>query len=464
MTTITFGPGLSYSGGATVFTKERWDDDWTEQPSMTIERVVWSLWPSLPIAEVLFKYGKVLLPGETTFSTITKTDFLGYFVKLEIEAEDGDLLWVGFVDEKVDYQGGVESGVAYGRQLLTCYSLSQVLGLERFRESYWWDAGASVARTSGSAIAFNANGKPNRTPSKPTTSHLFSSDPLFADFWSSRDIAEYILDYHMPKDDSGTLKIEWFLENLEFLPDWDRPTIETDRATVLQILNQVIDRRYFLSAFDSYEDDGTDQTAKINVVSLATSIVDLGSSRTIPAATTQNDIVLWNDPATSASVQTSASGMYHQIIARGAKRTATVSLDVGTGLYKSWDTDDVTAYNEAASEDAAYAAWGSYQRDRANEIARQQPVLGHVYRLLELRHTDDFTVNLTGLGNDPIFQDDALTPARHYAFFNSIEIQPMLPFYHGVDYSGNAIENIDSLTIPQRTLRQPMIKIGRAHV
>lgn len=460
MATITFGSGLSFSGAATVFTKARWEDDWTEQPSMTVERVTWSLWPSMPVAEVSYKYGKVLYPGDTTYTTVTKSDFLGYFIKLEIEAEDGDLLWVGFIDEEADYQGGIDSTVSFGRQLLTCYSLSQVLGYQRMTQSFWWDAAATAVRSSGSAIAFNAGGKPNRTSTKPSgqPSHLFDPDELLAAFWTSRDITEYLVAHHMPKDSDGVLAIEWEIENLTLLPNWDKPSIETDRSTVLQILNTVIDRRFFLSAWDGYVDDAGDQTATINLVSLAVTDVDLGSSRTIPAATTQHDVVLWSDPATTATVQTSASGMYHQVIARGARRTATCSFNVGDGLYKSWSDTAADVYNAAASTLPSYAVLGSYQRHRMNAIAREDPLLQHVYRILELRHTDDFADDLF---SELVFRDDATPPNKHHAFFGMIEIEPTLPFYHGADYSDDAIENIASLTITQKTLRLPLVMIER---
>ncbi len=82
-------------------------------------------------------------------------------------------------------------------------------------------------------IPFNEGGRPNRTASVPAgeTSHLFAASNDAA-FWSSRDIVAYLIANHAPKKQSGAVGIPFDLINGSILPNWDQPTIDTDRVNV----------------------------------------------------------------------------------------------------------------------------------------------------------------------------------------------------------------------------------------
>lgn len=456
MAIVTFDATLAYTGESSVYVRQLWEDDWTEVPAMTADKIAWSLWPSIPIAEVVFHYTpKFLAEGDTTWAASPKIDYLGYYIKIEAVCEDGTLTWVGFIDNVVDYQGGTEGTYPTGTQRFICYALSHVFGFERVLRCKWWNG--TEIKTSGCGLTFNARGEGNRTPTVPSgaDSHLFSPDQLTSEFWSSRDIAEYLIAYHSPTDKDGVKKITWVLQNTSLLPDWDAPTIETDGLTVWDILNQLLNRRLFLSAWDGY--DSINNEADINVVSLAQTTIDLGGGNSLAAASRQNSIVCQGDPATRAVVERSASGRYQQVVCRSAKRTSTATFDVDslyTGLYKSWTTAQADEYKDGATADASYAAADSIERQRMNEAVRSQSKLEHVFRTLELKWDDDFQQ----YGHLLFPSEDVGSGIPDStAFFEGIQILPELPFWVGVDYSGDEIENGPDVTNAKAIKRRPLI-------
>jgi len=455
MSVITFSSSYGFSGASRVYVRETWDGTWTEVPSMVADKLTWSLWPAIPVAEVIFHYGPFLAENSTSFSNVAKIDYLGWYVKIEADCEDGTLSWVGFIDDIVDYQGATTVSVPTGTQRFVCYAMSHVFGFERMLQSKWWTG--SEAKWSGSAITFNKGGQGNRTATIPSgqATHLFSPDTLTSEFWSSRDIALYLIEHHSPLDKDGVKQITWTLQSSTLLPDWDAPEIQADGATVWDILNQLLNRRLFLSAWDGY--NSTDNELDINVVSLAQSTIDLGNSHSLAAAGSQHSIICHSDPATHAVVQRSASGRYQQVVARSAKRTSTATFDVTglyTGLYKSWSTAESDEYKAGGTGDAGYDALDSYERKKLNAAIRDKATLEHVFRTLELKYTDDFQQY-----GYPLFpaEDVGSGVPDSSAFFQSIAILPDLPFWVGVDYTEDAIETGVDTTNASPIKRRPLI-------
>ena len=437
MAAITFSGGLTWAGAVRVYTRQRWADAWSLNSRLVAERITWSLWPSVPVASLSFRYGRRTDGG--AWSTVTKPNLLGYFVKIEADAADGGLLWVGFIDEQVDQQGGIAGGVAYGKLNLQAYGMAQSLALERVLGSFWWDSipATPVKRQSGTGITFNSGGVPNRTKAVPTgeTSYLFEPDANNADFWSSDDIARYLVAQHLPRATGGSVAIPWTLNTYSLLPTWDRPELPSDNESVFDLLNLLIDRRLFLSACDGYVLASNLNT--INVVSLSSTTADLGNGRTLAAAATQHTITFTGDHATTATLQSTASGTYQQVIARGARRTSTVTLEMpaGTttqkGFERSWTTTEASNYNAGASGESSYVDLDSYARRKLNIAARSKPSLQHVYRNVRIPLTWDFKTRT----NAWVFPTDETPANRHFAFFQSIEILPLTQFLAGVDYA-----------------------------
>jgi hypothetical protein len=211
----------------------------------------------------------------------------------------------------------------------------------------------------------------------------------------------------------------------------------------------------FLSAWDGY--DAVNNECDINIVSLAQSTIDLGNSHSLAAAASQHSIICQGDPATAAVVQRSASGRYHQVVARSAKRTSTGSFSIGgdyTGLYKSWSTAEENAYKNAATLETGYDALDSYERKKRNAAVRDSAQLEHVYRTLELRQTDDFLQDGEALFPPPDV-GSGITDTKPY--FPLLAILPELPFWVGVDYTGNEISSGVDTTNASPIKRRPMV-------
>jgi hypothetical protein len=419
----------AFAGTVRVYTRQFWADSWTLVDNLWPTAINWNLLPDTPVASFRSDYGPVLPTADDVWVTVAKVNVLGYYVRVEVDCADGTLVWVGFIDDVVDYQGGITnngvSDVPYGRLEITAYAMSHCLNYETVLNSYWWDG--SAKRQSGSAIGFNIPGA-NRTNTVPSgqASHLFS-DADNAQLWSARDIAQYLIAQHAPKNAGGSTAIPFTLLNASLIPDWDFPEIDPDRMTVAEILEQVIDRRLFLAAGIGY-DLGTN-TNQLAIHSLSPTSVTLGGGRTLAASSNFLTIACWADQATTAIVRSTATSIWHEVRARGGKRTSTATLTDGVGLDHAWDSTDVTAFNAAASADAGYSA-ATIEVQRARNAAKRSKY-PDIFSRLFIPADYDFD------NGNPIFQTDA--GARHYAFPGAVSILPELPLQTRVDYAGGLI-------------------------
>lgn len=436
-TNINWGSVNAFAGTVRVYTRQHWADSWTLVDNLWPTQIDWNLLPDTPIANFRSDYGPIVPTGDDTWTTVAKVNVLGYYVRVEVDCADGTLLWVGFIDDVVDYQGGVinngVSDVAYGRLEITAYAMSQCLSYQTMLSSYWWD-GANK-RESGSAIPFNMDGKPNRTATVPSgeASHLFSAE-ADAEYWSSKDIAEYLIAQHAPKNAAGSTAIPFELLNSYLLPSWDAPDIQPDRMNVWEILEQIIDRRYFLAASVGYSLVGNKN--QIAIHSLSPVSADLGGGRSLAASSNLLTIACVTDPATMSVVRSTATSIWHKVRARGAKRTSTATIGVDGsigGLAKDWDASDVTAFNAAASGQPGYSSKTLEEQRAMNATARQTGKSADVFARLKIPEDFDWTATASN-----IFETDDAT--KHYAFPGLIEISPELPFFTGVDYSEDKID------------------------
>lgn len=439
-TNINWGSVNAFAGTVRVYTRQHWADAWTLVDNLWPTQIDWNLLPDTPIANFRSDYGPIVPTGDDTWTTVAKVNVLGYYVRVEVDCADGTLLWVGFIDDVVDYQGGVinngVSDVAYGRLEITAYAMSQCLSYQTMLSSYWWDG--ADKRESGSAIPFNMDGKPNRTATVPSgeASHLFSAEADAA-YWSSKDIAEYLIAQHAPKNAAGSTAIQFELLNSYLLPSWDAPDIQPDRMNVWEILEQIIDRRYFLAASVGYSLVGNKN--QITIHSLSPTNVSLPNSQTFYASNNFLTISCVTDQATSAIVRSTATSIWHKVRARGSKRTstATIGVDPDTGgLEPAWDSADVTAFNEAASGEAGYSSETLEDQRAMNAAARREGKLADVFSKLVI--PEDFDWKASEID---IFQTD--DGEKHYAFPGLVKIASGTLFFPNEDYSGTNIADGD---------------------
>lgn len=432
-TNINWGSVNAFAGTVRVYTRQHWADSWTLVDNLWPTNLRWLLFPNRSIAEFRSDYGPILPTNDDTWTTVAKTNVLGYYVKVEVDCADGTLRWVGFMDDVVDYQGGVinngVSDVPYGRLDITAYSMLSCLDYQGVHTSFWWDG--TDKRESGSAIGFNAGGHPNRTATVPSSeaSHLFSAD-VDAEYWSSKDIAEYLIAQHSPKNAAGSTAIGFELINASLLPDWDRPEIFPDRMTVWEVLEQLVDQRFFLVASGDY--NTANNKVQVKIFSLALADVVLSDFASLPESTEKLTVQCVTDTTTQAIVQSSATRSYHRVRARGARRTSTATVGLGLGLEKDWDEFSVDAFNNAASGEPGYLILNLEAQREANKAMRAKGKMADTFQRLKI--PNDFDWAITGT---PIFQND--DGSQHYAFPNAIDIQYELPLLTGVDYDDDKI-------------------------
>jgi hypothetical protein len=52
----------------------------------------------MPVAQLEMDYGLVLPHGTATWATQSPINLGGWYVRVEVDCQDGTLVWVGFID------------------------------------------------------------------------------------------------------------------------------------------------------------------------------------------------------------------------------------------------------------------------------------------------------------------------------------------------------------------------------
>ncbi|HUX16798.1 MAG TPA: hypothetical protein VMW52_10025, partial [Phycisphaerae bacterium] len=278
------------AAGHKVYVREKWSGDWEEVEHLYCDHVVFAAAPSVPTAAFSWRFGVGLRPGEQAFEDVEPLDLLDQYVKVEIDSPpdaDGEardpVTWQGifledawnsdgaFVRHKPKTKDELERTPS-GQQSMAAYGLEVLLARQPIRGS-WWLAGAGDERVIERPLAFNAENRlanaGNRSKAKgPRGQYLFSGDLSDTvngcDWWSTRDVVEYLLAYHAPVDEAGNHDVPFGLEPSAkpYLPTWDRPRVKLDGRTVKEVLDELLNRRrllgYSVRVFEGRGPDGGD--------------------------------------------------------------------------------------------------------------------------------------------------------------------------------------------------------------
>lgn len=444
---------LQFTGAQRVYTRRYWADAWTLQGNLWCNNASWSLLPSVPVADLELQYGYVLPHGGTSWTTQSKLAIEGYYVKIEYDAADGTLEWIGYIDEVADEQGGIVNGVASGTQRFVAYHLVNVLSHHYITRDRWYDEPNSAARWSGSAIAFNADGKPNRTETAPAG----ESGPIFAarhptdgfdvanysasKYWSTREILQYLEDHQQPLDNTGANKIPWAWDDLSAAPDWDQPQIQTEGRSLLDIVQELAGPSRLLQISAEVDDGTTPNTLKLKLHSLVGSSITLGTGISHPANPDTLTLTTWAAQDTNVTVQNSLSRRSVQVVVKGAKRQAVASLRVGgssddEGLVRGWSGIQELDYENAASAEPDYSGMSDSEKREANERARARTELADVFRTFVMNPLWSFTI-----AGEYLFQTDDDIPEQYYPYWSDLRFRDVLPLKDGdVDYANPTTE------------------------
>lgn len=456
--------GTSTVKAHTVKVRQAWADSWTTRTDIACVQAVWNAAPNPSTATLVRDYGRSIVPGESSFTDRTPVDLAGYWVLIEFaNDESGVNSWLGFIDSISESPDGISDGSipASGRQSFACFGMDRVLMVSPILDSVWRDPAADPAAVirGGSAIDFNKDGKPNRTASQIAGSHAFESDPDVAEYWSSQDILEYLLNYHLPDSDSGSSgDLDWDTDSAG-VPNWDRPTIRAEGQTVHGVITQLLDSRKLLGWAVGYD------SGSIVIVphSIAASSVTLAST-TFAANGTQHTVTATADPLTQVDISRDRTDQYDQVVVRGAKRISVARLKVGDGstqdLEKGWSSTRETAYETAASGETGYGNLSVDEQRDANERVRRKDLNLDVFSRLVLRDDWDFKVEDA---SDPVVRVNVFDPVSgsdpYKPFPGSIRFLETLPFDPFTDYSGGVTGKTADLNstsvLPFITLENP---------
>lgn len=434
MTAISFNNAhassvYSVSPGHVVRTRGTWEAAWTANPRLHCVQCIWQAAPGLSAAVLEYHYGRVLDVGASSANNLTRLSPVGAFALVEWTTDEGLIShWLGYVDSVIDAADGPSDGTvpASGVQRLQCYGLERALQLTPIFDAVWKVDATTTAR-GGSGVTFNAGGRRNRTATAVNGHHVFDEDPDTAEFWSSRDIINYLLTWHLPTGTGGVATIPWTLATPSMVPDWDRPEVSTEGQTVYDIISRVLDARSLLGWGVGFDNT----TLYVTPFSIAQTSVSL-SGQTFPANTTQHSIAYDLDPLTTAGISQDSLDVVDQVIVRGSRRVSVCTLSYELDeLVETWDTTDSTAYDDGASASTGYADLHQYDQRRRNQAAREQPALADVYRRLQIPTYWGFTANSQ---NVFLAADEA---SQYKPFLGNIRILDTLPLVTGVDYEGD---------------------------
>lgn len=354
-----------------VYLKSRWYDSWSIYPDLWANYAEWSCAPSMPVAEIEWRYGLGLANGGGQFENVFRREGTNrLYVKIEYDThslplgQGGETVaWYGTCEVTQDAQHGAlkrDTWKATGKQFFTCYGLDLLLQqTEVVRDKVRTYNGVGWTKC---GLTYNHEGRANRTSNQQFGSYVFEGMPDSSPkYWSTYSIVDYLLRNHRPTDANGAEWIPFYLlDNDNVLPTWDQPTIESHRVSVRDLLNQLINRNRLLS----YKLQVTD--AGIAVIPFSFTDVPIVLQSPTGAQTGYNpntiQIAAERDTGATVVVKSSTLDSVDQVRAEGARKTTTATFSFfDSSLEIGWKNTDETDYEAGGSSDPDYPAAGDIE-------------------------------------------------------------------------------------------------------
>lgn len=420
----------------TVYTRQRWADEWTEQPRVYADRVRFGSSPEGSGAVLVVDVGAGWDDSDVDIQHFEPLDLLGQYVKVEVQRQDmiddgsgGEMLppafyWYGIITEEGGVREGAKNytvveptsggGPATVRVLLRT-QVFQAVGLEIVFDKVYIDKSYVQSETEFGELTvirrpltFNEphhyEGTGNRTnfnvlgPAGETC-YAFSRNLPSGVVWSTRDIIDYLVAFFRPLswDDENLLPVA-VVDEGAVLPDWDQPIVRvTGTTTVRQMLDRLLDRRRLLGWCVTVDETTSPHTIQIEVFSFVSSAIGLPSGATQAANPNQDAIDFDNALDVRASLTKSDRHYADQVIVRGARKRSCFSLayDDGT-LVADWAAADETDYENGP------ASLPETEADQIRAIIeyRRRDELRQVYAYFKVPDDWDFEVG-NGFGGGP---------------------------------------------------------------
>lgn len=435
-----------------VYTRPTWAAAWTERPDIIPLEAQWTLSPDPSTATLFYKFGRVKVPGAIDFTNLARITTRGYYVLLEYPDDTGAApwYWLGYAESPIDgnlhpARDGLPEA---GDQTIPCFGFLEILKQAIIVTLVHVSPGTptDLKRSLGGGT-FNKDEKGNRdSTKKELTEGDDTSDQAYGfalpdetdpDFWSTRDIIEHLFAFHLPSATGLKGSIPFGIQNLNLLPDWDRPTVDTEGRSVFDILQELVTEEQLLTiGFGATATPGSPPTiTSVDVVIQTTvsSDLTLPAFGTVPANTVQFDIINTTDPNTIHDVNNDDSEVVDQVIVRGPREIGIGTFTINE-LEKNWTVGEQSAYEDGGrGYHPNFANLPQYEQREQNDIRRDLPELQKVYRRLRLKKDWDGKTT----GNDLFTPEDPPQdpPVTYIPYLGTARFMDHLPLYAGVDYS-----------------------------
>ncbi len=425
----------------TVYTREHWADEWTEQPRVYADRVRFGSSPEGSSAVLVVDVGAGWDDSEIEVQHFEPLDLLGQYVKVTVERQDmiddgsgGEMLpppfsWYGIITEEGGVREGAQNyivlepnsggGPATVRVLLRTQEF-QAVGLEIIFDKIYVDRSYVQSETEAGELCivkrplvFNEphdyEGTGNRTnftviaPSGATC-YAFSRDLPEGVVWSTRDIVEYLVAFFRPMDwdDENKLPVE-ILDAGAILPDWDQPIVKfSGTTTVRQMLDRMLDRRRLLGWRIDVDETASPAKILVEVFSFVAEDIELPSGATQAANADKESIDFDLALDVRAALTKSDRHYADQVIVRGARKRSCFSLSYDDGtLVNDWKPADETDYENGP------ATLPESEEDQLRAIIeyRRRDELRQVYSYFAVPNDWNFEVG-NGFGGGPSSSSD----------------------------------------------------------
>ncbi len=449
-----------------VYVRTSWDDPWVLVSNLHCDGITWAASPSIGTATFSYRYGPKLQSGLNVWQAIARfaPNPRSYVRVVVTPTEGGDpdipMEWLGI------WRQAVDSGLA---QRFSADSLEALLSFTTIRDAWYYDVFGAIRRAAF-GMTFNDGGRKNRSASKHAVRatgqcYVFDADESRAEYWSTRDIVEYLLEAHPPTREDDTTIFSFGLHNPERLPDYDRPTMASHGKDVLMLLQALISRYRMLSfrpvvhnlAATAYVAAQTAVylepfTFSESAISLSGIVTDPDDPffrpQSIPANERKFRLDFTRDPSSSASLSIMASHVADRVTVIGGRRLIVCSLSKADGsLDKGWSGSQEAKYRSAESTlgDDLPTSTERGDREAAVKQLRAGREYEHVFARFRIpKYWDQKTKDGEGAGDAVAIAEVDGGTAQYYIPQHVLAIQRDLPLLSGYDYADTILADAEA--------------------
>lgn len=469
----------------TVQIRADWTAAWGDS-DLVAQGCTWAASPSVGSAQLQHRYGygRNSSDAASAFDVVFRKTaaYQRMWVRIEIPsaapvlvggvATSTPMLWHGSIENTRDQVEGLLTRVIggdattfdLGLQQFVAHGLEYQLDRETISSSVYEETGGGSTVRTTRALDFNAGNKPNRSKDLIGGSYVFAKqDETDPDWWSTKDVIQYLINYVAPLNYAGATKLPWSTANLAGAPDWDKPVLRQRGRTVRQLLNQLLSRERLLGWHVVVDEAPATDVAKVSIWSYTRT--DVATPEGDLAANPRHFKVDADGGAedTSAAVHRSSLERIDQVRMRGARRRTAFSVGFNEGTLSSgWKAATQIEYQEGGSTFVDYPAVAEARKRRKYDAdVRSTEEYRDVFAYYELPEDWD------GLADDgagekvPVAPDDTdPTDAakKQPLYLRDLRLLPTLPLQSGRLYRSVGAGDI------QITSQRPGLDVNDAEV